>query len=59
MIMDPRDLEDIREELENYYGTAMVNGFPMAMADLNELEEMNDEELRRLAEDLGLIATDR
>ena len=46
--------ESIREKLETYYGTAMLNGFPAAMADLNELEELSEEELQQLAEQINL-----
>ena len=51
---DDIDTEELREKLTDYYGTAMVNGFPMAMADLNGLGSMDDEEIRELAEELGL-----
>ena len=51
---DDIDMEELREKLTDYYGTAMVNGFPMAMADLNGLDRMDDEEIRELAEELGL-----
>lgn len=51
---DDIDTEELREKLTDYYGTAMVNGFPMAMADLNGLDRMDDEEIRELAEELGL-----
>ncbi len=50
----PKDIDEIKEELTDYYGTAMVSGFPMAMANLNELENMDEDELRELAEKLGL-----
>ena len=49
-----KDIEQIKEELENYYGTAIVNGFPMAMVDYAELESKDEEKLRTLAEKLGL-----
>ena len=52
--MGPKDIEEIRSELEDYYGTAMVNGFPMAMTDLSDLENKSEEELRELAEELGI-----
>jgi hypothetical protein len=54
---DDIDTEELREKLTDYYGTAMVNGFSMAMADLSGLDSMDDEEIRKLAEELGL--TDR
>lgn len=51
---DDKDTEELREKLTDYYGTAMMNGFPMAMADLNGLDRMDDREIRELAEELGL-----
>ena len=52
--MEPKDIEEIRSELEDYYGTAMTNGFPMAVIELGNLEEMDDDELRELAEEIGI-----
>ena len=51
---DDIDTQELRDKLTDYYGTAMVNGFPMAMADLNGLDRMDDEEIRELAEELGI-----
>ena len=51
---DDIDTEELRDKLTDYYGTAMMNGFPMAMADLNGLDRMDDEEIRELAEELGI-----
>ncbi len=51
-----KDIEEIRSELMDYYGTAMVNGFPMAVVDLDEIERMDEDELREMAEELGLIS---
>ena len=44
------DPEKIRDQLRDYYGTAMMNGFPTAMGELNELEELSDEEIMELAQ---------
>ena len=49
------DAEELRDELRSYYGTAMVSGFPMAMADLSDIEGMDADELARRAEELGLL----
>lgn len=46
--------KESKEYLQDYYGTAMLNGFPAAMADLNELEELSPEELQQCAEELGI-----
>ena len=51
---DDTDPDELREKLTDYYGTAMMNGFPAAMADLNGLDRMDDEEIRELAEELGI-----
>jgi hypothetical protein len=51
---DDIDTDELREKLTDYYGTAMMNGFPAAMADLNGLDSMDDDEIRELAEELGL-----
>ena len=51
---DDKVTEELREKLTDYFGTAMVNGFPMAMADLNRLDSMDDGEIRELAEELGI-----
>ena len=32
--MGPKDIEELKSELEDYYGPAMTNGFPMAVLDL-------------------------
>ena len=49
-----KDPEDIRDELRDYYGTAAVSGFPMAAVQLFEVEDMDEDELRERAEELGL-----
>ena len=52
--MAPKDTEEIRDELRVYYGTAAVSGFPMAAAQLYEVDDLDDGEVRELAEELGL-----
>jgi len=52
--MWPDDTEETRDELRNYYGTAAVSGFPVAAAQLFEVEDLDDEKVRELAEELGL-----
>ena len=44
VILKQMNKKEIKEKLQDYYGTAMLNGFPAAMADLNELEDMDDEQ---------------
>lgn len=48
------DVDALREYLQDYYGTAMFNGFPAAIIDLGELDRMDGQELCRLAERLGV-----
>jgi hypothetical protein len=39
------DLERLREDLVDEYGTAMFNGFPPALLDLSDVESASPEEL--------------
>ncbi len=39
----------LRRELEDYFGTAMFSGNPMAMMDLQRVQNASPEELRRIA----------
>lgn len=55
----PKDIDEIKAELEDYYGTAMTNGFPMAVIDLGNLDEMDEEELRELAIEAGIDVRNR
>lgn len=48
------DFERLRNDLIDYYGSAMFSGFPMAMIDVSDVERMTDEELVREAEKIGL-----
>ena len=43
------DIERLREDLINYFGTAMMK-FPMAMMDLSRVENASDEELIMIAQ---------
>ncbi len=51
------DVDKLREYMEDYYGTAAFNGFPVAMADLVELSNLNDYELCEYAERNGIDLT--
>ena len=42
------DVERLREDLENYFGTAMQY-YPVAMIDLSKVESASDEEIVNLA----------
>lgn len=54
--MDEVDVSYLRDRLRDYYGTAMVSEFPMAMAELNDVDSMSDEEVIEKAEDLGWVS---
>ena len=43
------DINRLRKDLIDYYGTASFNGFPAAVMDLSRIERMSDEELIRFA----------
>ena len=49
------DVERLRESLKDYYGTAMFNGFPMAMVGIDRVERASDEELVQMAHRNGVI----
>lgn len=44
------NIELLRKDLKDYYGTAMFGGSPMAMMELSEVERASEKELIRLAE---------
>ena len=50
----PDPEEQLKDKLKDYYGTAAVNGFPMAVIELNEIDDLDEEELEELADQLGI-----
>ena len=46
--------EKLRKDLEDYYGTAMSSGFPMAMMELSKLKNVTDKEIEKMAKKEGL-----
>ncbi len=48
------DIRRLRRDMEDYYGTAMFGGFPMAVMDLSKVERMSDREIIELAEKNGV-----
>lgn len=48
------DIDDLRDHLLDYCGTAMFSGFPAALLDVADIERMSAEELCRKAEELGV-----
>ena len=48
------DISRLRRDLEDYYGTAMFSGFPMAVMDVSRVERMSAQELVELAQKNGV-----
>lgn len=48
------DINTLRKDLIDYYGTASFNGFPAAVMDLSRIERMSDGELIRFALEKGV-----
>ena len=43
------DVDRLREDIKDYYGTAAFNGFPAAVIDLGRIEKMSDQEIVEFA----------
>ena len=52
------DVEKLIEALEDYYGTAMHNGFPMAVIELENIKSLSPQELIKMAQSAGLNLRD-
>ncbi len=48
------DYDRLRRDVEDYYGTAMHGGHPVAVMDLAHVGMLSDEELVEEAEEIGL-----
>lgn len=48
------DVERLKKDLENQYGTAMYGGFPMAVMDVKTVENASEEELMEIARQQGI-----
>lgn len=48
------DVDALRDYLMDYCGTAAFSGFPAALPDVADIEDMDGHELCRKAEDLGI-----
>ena len=61
MFMDPteeyddEEIEQVRDALRDYYGTAAFSGFPMAIMDVIDTDEMDDEEVIETARRAGIL----
>lgn len=47
------DIDLLRRDLENYFGTEAFAGFPMALTELERIQKCSDEELIRTAQKNG------
>lgn len=54
MSIDEIDFYRLREDLINYFGTAVVSASPLALADLSRVENADGEELLDIAIEIGL-----
>ena len=52
--METIDVDALRDYMEDYYGTAMFNGFPLALMDLADVGTMDSYALCELAERAGV-----
>ena len=48
------DVDELRDYLLDYYGTAMMTGFPAAVLDVADIERASGHELCRIAESMGV-----
>lgn len=48
--MENIDYNRLREDLIEYFGTAMFNGFPLAIIEISKIEYATDEELIDMAQ---------
>ena len=55
MGFDGEEIEQVRDGLKDYYGTAAFSGFPMAVMDVVKVEQMDDEEVIRKAREAGIL----
>lgn len=52
------DIEELRKDLEDYFGSAMFNAGEVAMIDLQEIEKASEEELINIAISNGFNLND-
>lgn len=52
------DIDKLREDLINYFGTAMMSGFGIAVVDLANVENASEDELINIAIKCGFDLND-
>jgi hypothetical protein len=54
--IDPEEkVEHLKCGLREYYGTAMMSGFPIAVIELSKVNYASDEEIIDMAKQAGII----
>lgn len=52
------DVDALRRDLKDYYGSAMCSGFPMAVVELSQVESASPQELVELSQRAGFDLCD-
>ena len=52
------DIERLRRDLIDYFGTAMTNGWGMAEIDISDIQDASPEELKSIAIEYGFDIND-
>jgi len=52
------DIDRLRRDIKDYYGTAMFNASPMAVMELSRIERMSDLEIVEEAQKIGVDLSD-
>ncbi len=52
------DIDRLRRDMKDYYGTAMFNASPMAVLDLSRVERASDMEIVEMAQKNGVDLSD-
>lgn len=47
------DISRLRDDMEDYYGTAIFSGMPMAVIELTQAQNASPQELVDMAQDAG------
>ena len=56
--MSKIDIDKLREDLEDYFGTAMFSGNPQAIMDLEKVKRASTQELISIAQRCGFDVND-
>ena len=48
------DVDRLRKDLEDYYGTAMFNASPLAVMELSKVQRASDYEIVEMAQENGI-----